>query len=97
MPLATTLQDAGLEYERTLFDLGGSWFAGENWTYRVNFRHDVRDGTQRTAGSFFSSASHLVAPVDHVTDQLEVSASYANSPVAVTPPPWVAVPHRDER
>ncbi len=36
----------------------------------------MRDGTQRIAGSFFSSASHLVVPVDQVTDQLEVSTSY---------------------
>jgi MtrB/PioB family decaheme-associated outer membrane protein len=79
MPLGTTLQAVDIGYKRKRLEAGGTLPVGENWTYRVSLRHDVRDGTQRTAGSFFSSnASHLVAPVDQVTDQLEVSASYAS-------------------
>lgn len=78
MPLAASLQGVDIGYKRKRFDAGGTLFAGENWTYRVSLRHDVRDGTQRTAGSFFSTTSHLVAPVDQATDQLEVSASYAS-------------------
>ncbi len=78
MPLATSLQAVDIGYKRKRLEAGGTLFAGENWTYRVSLRHDVRDGTQRTAGSFFSTTSHLVAPVDQVTDQLEVSASYAS-------------------
>ena len=46
-----------------------------DWTTRVNVRHDERDGTQRMAGSFFSTSAQLVAPVDQMTDQIEVSAS----------------------
>ena len=78
MPLAASLQGVDIGYKRKRLDAGGTLLAGENWTYRVSLRHDVRDGTQRTAGSFFSTSSHLVAPVDQVTDQLEVSASYAS-------------------
>ena len=76
MPLATTLQGVDLGFKRTRTDLGASLIAGENWSYRVSLRHDVRDGTQRTAGAFFTNAANLAAPVDQVTDQLEVSTSY---------------------
>ena len=76
MPLASTLQPVGLGFKRSRFDAGVAWIAGDNWTHRVSLRHDVRDGTQRIAGSFFSTASHLVMPVDQVSDQFEFSTSY---------------------
>jgi len=84
MPLATTLQPVELGYKRSRLDLGGSWVAGENWSYRVNLRQDKRDGTRSTYGSFFSTASQLAAPVDEVTDQFEVSANYADRRLQAT-------------
>lgn len=76
MPLATTLQPVDLGYKRTRLDLGGSWMALQDWTLRVGFSRDVRDGTRAVYGAFGTVASQLVAPVDQVTDQLEVSAAY---------------------
>src|SRR5450755_1173883 len=84
MPLAGTLQPIDLGYKYKRFDLGGSWIAGQDWSYRLSVRRDVRDGTKPTSGSFFSSASQLAAPVDQVTDQLEVSASYATRRLQAT-------------
>jgi MtrB/PioB family decaheme-associated outer membrane protein len=76
MPLAGTLQPVDIGYKRSRYDLRASWLAGEDWTHRISLRHDVRDGTQRIGGSFFSSASQLVAPLDQVTDQLELATAY---------------------
>jgi MtrB/PioB family decaheme-associated outer membrane protein len=84
MPLASTLQPVDLGYKRSRFDVGAGWIAGQEWTYRINLQHVVRDGTQGMAGSFFSSASHLAAPVDHVTDQFEVAASYVSRRLQAT-------------
>jgi len=78
MPLATTLQRVDLGYNRKRYDLGATWLGSDHWSYSVAWRQDVRDGTQRTSGSFFSSASHLVAPLDQATNQLELSTSYAD-------------------
>jgi MtrB/PioB family decaheme-associated outer membrane protein len=75
MPLASTLHDADVGYKRSRLDAGLLWIFGSEWTTRVKVRHDERDGTQRLAGSFFSTSAQLVAPVDQVTDQIEVSAS----------------------
>ena len=78
MPLAASLQGAELSGKRSRSSVGASAIIGDGWTTRVNLRHEVRDGTQRSAGSFFADAAQLVAPVNHVTDQLEVAASYAS-------------------
>ena len=78
MPLATTLQRVDIDFKRTRYDLGASLLNGENWSYRADLRRDVRDGTQRTSGSFYTNGTHLVKPVDQVTDQLELSTSYTS-------------------
>lgn len=78
MPLGSTLQAVDLGFKRTRSDLGATWYGGDNWTHRVSLRHDVRDGTQRMGGSFFSSTTQLAAPVDQTTDQLEVSTSFSS-------------------
>jgi len=77
MPLSSTLQPVDIGFKRTRLDLGGSWLAPERWRFDVSARHDTRDGTQRSAGSFYSTTSQLVAPVDQSTDQIEATASYA--------------------
>ena len=76
MPLATTLQPLDVGYKRQRFDLAGKLTLGDNWTWRVSVRRDVRDGSQPTYGSFFASAAQLAAPLDQTTDWIEVSASY---------------------
>jgi MtrB/PioB family decaheme-associated outer membrane protein len=76
MPLAATLQSVDIGYKRSRLDAGLSYEVGQGWSTRISARHEVRDGTQRIGGSFFSSSSQLIAPVDQVTDQLEVSTTY---------------------
>jgi MtrB/PioB family decaheme-associated outer membrane protein len=78
MPLAATLQPYDIEYKRSRVDLGGSLQGPAGWQFRVDARHDVRDGTQRGAGSFFSTTSQFVVPLDQTTDQIEVSAGYVS-------------------
>ena len=84
MPLATTLQPIELGYKASRFDLSGTWIGQQNFTYRVSLRRDVRDGTKPTAGSFFSTASQLAAPVDYTTDQFEVAVSYVTPRLQAT-------------
>jgi len=79
MPLASTLQPVALETKRQELGAGASWTPTSDWAYGVNFRHQVREGTKGTAGTFFLNASQLVAPVDYVTDQMDASASYTGT------------------
>jgi len=79
MPLAATLQPLELGTKRKRADAGGTLQGPAGWTWRVDARHDEREGTLRGGGSFFSNASQLALPVDHVTDQVEVSAAYTDT------------------
>ncbi|MEO8312711.1 MAG: MtrB/PioB family decaheme-associated outer membrane protein [Caldimonas sp.] len=84
MPLAATLQPIDLSSRYKRLDLGATVLAGQEWSYRIGLRRDTRDGTRPTAGSFFSTAAQLPAPLDQTTDQLEVSASYATRRIQAT-------------
>ena len=77
MPLASTLRPVELGLSAKRFELGASLVGPEHWTWRLQVRHDTRDGTRPSAGSFFATAAQLPLPVDQVTDQFEVSVAYA--------------------
>lgn len=79
MPLASTLQGVELGTTRQRLDIGLAMPTGANWTHRLSIRHDVKDGLQRASGSFFSTASQFAAPVDQVTDQIEISTTYTQA------------------
>jgi len=84
MPLGSTLRPIDIGYNYKRLDLGGTLIAGENWSARLSFRHDERDGIKPMSGSFFSTASQLVAPVNEKTDQVELSFAYATRGLQAT-------------
>jgi MtrB/PioB family decaheme-associated outer membrane protein len=84
MPLAGTLRSIELGTKRQRYELGGSFVGMDRWVYRVSLRREVHDGTRPGASSFFSTAAELAFPVDQVTDQFEVSASYSTTRMQAT-------------
>lgn len=76
MPLAASLQPVDLSSTRKRLDLAAVVPLEPGWTTRLSLRHDVRDGLRIGSGSFFSTASQLPLPIDQVTDQLELAATY---------------------
>lgn len=74
--LATSLQAEDLETERKRIGVGASFIPSSRWEYAVKYRHETKEGKTGMAGSFFFNAAQLVAPVDYVTDEVDVSASY---------------------
>ena len=83
MPLAGTLQQVDLETKRKRLGVGASWIPVRDWEYAVNFREETKEGSKRTAGSFFFNSSELVQPIDYVTDQIDASASYTGDKLQV--------------
>lgn len=77
MPLASSLRPVDVGFKKQQLGVGLKVVQWDDWTYQLSLRRDVRDGTRPMYASFFSSSSQLVAPVDHVSDLLEVSAAYA--------------------
>ena len=84
MPLAGTLQpiDTGFKYKR--LDLGGTFIGEQGWSANLSLRHDERDGTRPVSGSFFSTASQFVAPVNEKTDGAELTVAYATKQLQAT-------------
>lgn len=78
MPLAATLRPVDVSSKRSRLDAGISWSFSPEWSARLSARHDVRDGLQRTTGSFFANAAQLLAPLDQTTDQVDASASFTS-------------------
>jgi MtrB/PioB family decaheme-associated outer membrane protein len=84
MPLGSTLHpiDIGFKYKR--LDLGGTLLGGRDWNAYLDLRHDEREGTRPTSGSFFSTASQFAAPVNEKTEQGELGLAYAKGRVQAT-------------
>ena len=74
--LDTSLQDADLETKRKRLGIGVIINPARKWETAVKVQHEVKDGQKATAGSFYFNAAQLAEPVDYVTDQVEVSATY---------------------
>jgi MtrB/PioB family decaheme-associated outer membrane protein len=76
MPLAANLQPIDVGYVAKRLDLTGSWLGTDSLNLRMGYRRDVRDGTRPLYASFLATAAQLPAPVDHVTDVLDLTAAY---------------------
>ncbi len=74
--LSGSLQQEDLKTKREIYGLGVRFFPGSKWQTTVKGRHEIKEGTQATAGSFLFNSSQFVQPVDYVTDELDISATY---------------------
>jgi MtrB/PioB family decaheme-associated outer membrane protein len=75
--LNSSLLQEDIETKRKSLGLGVRFFPGRKWQSSVKGRHEVKEGTQKVAGSFFFDAAQFLQPVDYVTDELDVSATYS--------------------
>jgi MtrB/PioB family decaheme-associated outer membrane protein len=78
MPLAGTLQPVDIGFKKKRLDVSAALMSFQDWTYRLSFSRDARDGTRPMTAGYFATAQQVVAPVDHTTDQFEVSAAYTS-------------------
>jgi MtrB/PioB family decaheme-associated outer membrane protein len=86
--------DLGFKYRR--LDLGGTYLGGRDWNAYLDLRHDEREGTRPTSGSFFNTASQFAAPVHEKTDQGEVGFSYATRRIQATLSYAFSIFHNDD-
>lgn len=75
--LAGSLQEVDIANARKQVGVGLSYLPAREWELGMNVRRETREGTRRIAGAFLFNGAQLVAPVDYVTDDFDVSASYA--------------------
>lgn len=79
--LAASLHDVDLKTARKRLGMGVLFIPAKHWETSVTVHHEIRDGIKAGAGTFYFNSAQLTLPVDSVTNQVEVSASY-------TTPKW---------
>jgi MtrB/PioB family decaheme-associated outer membrane protein len=75
--LGATLAPVKIEYDRRTASLLASYIASSAWTLHAGYRHEEKDGTGLTSGSFLTEAAQLPQPIDYVTDTVEAGAAWA--------------------
>lgn len=74
--LAGSLTDVSLETNRKQFGVGAIYLPFRKWETSVNYRHEVKEGKRKIAGSFYFNSAELVQPVDYTTDTIDAAAAY---------------------
>ncbi len=75
--LSSSLGQQNIEIDRTVLGLGGHFIPMANVSLRADYRQQRREGTDIVSGAWFSSAAYLPRPVDTVTDEIDLGASYS--------------------
>ena len=75
--LQSSLAPVAIGRDWDIYGLGLDWKAAERWQFIMDYTRREREGVARSSGSFFFSASELLAPIDYTTDDLEVTVRFA--------------------
>jgi MtrB/PioB family decaheme-associated outer membrane protein len=75
--LNSNLHPIDIETNRRTVSLLGKFFATPSWTLYGEFRHQEKEGTGLTSGSFLTDAAQLAQPIDYVTNSFEAGAAWA--------------------
>ena len=75
--LHSSLHPIDIEFDRRTVALLGKLFASRSWTLYGEFRHEEKEGTGLTGGSFLTDAVQLPLPIDYVTNSFEAGAQWA--------------------
>ena len=74
--LQSSLAAAELKTERKILDAGGTIKVGGNWSYRLDYQRQQKEGTRTMGGGLFNSTL-LPAPVKYTTDIVDMAVSFA--------------------
>ncbi len=74
--LAANERSVAISHDREQLMTGIEWRARESLDIRAEFRRDARSGNQLIAGSFAAVSAWLPAPLDYVTDEVEVAVGH---------------------
>jgi MtrB/PioB family decaheme-associated outer membrane protein len=70
------LHKVDVGYDRDRYGIGGKYFLGQNLVLAVDFKRDDRSGFRSQFGSFGSTSTQLLAPIDDSTDRITASVRY---------------------
>ena len=68
-----------LKTKRKLLDAGGTVNFLSNWSYRIDYQRQKKEGTRTMgAGLYYSNSTILPTPVDYTTDLLDMALTWQN-------------------
>jgi len=70
------LHPVDVGYDRDRYGAAGRYFWGQNLILSLDFRRDQRDGFRSQFGSFGSTSTQLLAPIDDSTDRVTATIRY---------------------
>ena len=74
--LDENLHPVDVGYDRDRYGIGGKYFLGQNLVFALDFKRDDRSGFRSQFGSFGSTSTQLLAPIDDSTDRITASVRY---------------------
>ncbi|MDX1487679.1 MAG: MtrB/PioB family decaheme-associated outer membrane protein, partial [Acidiferrobacterales bacterium] len=75
--LNSSLSQRDIETKRRSLGLGVKFFPGSKWQTAIKGRHEIKEGKLGLAGASLFTATQFLQPIDYVTDELDVSATYS--------------------
>jgi len=81
--LEASLHPVDIETERKRFDVGMGKVLNSNWSFKLKYRHEEKDGTKTIGGVMGNSGGNprsviLPEPVDYTTEQVDAVLSYSD-------------------
>ncbi len=81
--LGSSLAGRNIESDRRLFGIGGRYLPTARLSIDAEYRRRERDGVTMLGGSYFTNAALLPAPIDYVTDEVDLGLQYAGDRFSV--------------
>ncbi|MGB5244994.1 MAG: MtrB/PioB family decaheme-associated outer membrane protein [Woeseia sp.] len=81
--LGSSLARQDIASDRNTFAIGGRYLPATRWSVSADYRRQQQDGVKIIGGSYYTSAALLPAPIDYVTDEVDLGIRYAGSRWAV--------------
>lgn len=77
--LASSLQPVDISNQRRTVAVGADYTPhASDWDFAFNIRDDLRSGNTITGANFLTDSTQLAAPIDYLTNQVDLSAGYAH-------------------
>ncbi len=75
--LGSSVTPRKIASDRRIFGIGGRYLPTARFSIDAEYRRKERDGVTMLGGSYYTNAALLPAPIDYVTDEVDLGLRYA--------------------
>lgn len=70
------LSSVEIKTEREQIKVSALFIPARSWETYLNVKHEIKEGNKLTGGAFYFNSAQLIEPIDYVTDEIELAATY---------------------